>query len=128
MRNEKKELRNWIGAAAIFLLIVGLLVHLSIWEVPSVNKDFFVSISSIIASSLGFVIFSIIGKDPEEVQDLQKRNEGLQKQIDQLVKQKDELEGMLIRLQDSIIDTAGAIGQGYFAALGIEKINKKNEK
>jgi len=122
INNEKKELRNWIGAAVIFLLIVGLLVHLSIWEVPSVNKDFFVSISSIIASSLGFVIFSIIGKDDAEVQDLQKRNEGLQTKIDQLVRQKDDLEGMLIKLQESLIKTVGNVGENY-----LNRIIKEDE-
>jgi len=120
--NEKKELRNWIGAAVIFLLIIGLLIHLSVWKVPTENKDFFVSISSIIASSLGFVIFSIIGKDDAEVADLQKRNEGLQTKIDQLVRQKDDLESMLIKLQEGLISTVGSVGTNYF-----NKILKENE-
>jgi len=120
--NEKKELRNWIGAAVIFLLIIGLLIHLSVWKVPTENKDFFVSISSIIASSLGFVIFSIIGKDDAEVADLQKRNEGLQTKIDQLVRQKDDLESMLIKLQEGLISTVGNVGTNY-----LNKILKENE-
>lgn len=120
--NEKKELRNWIGAAVIFLLIIGLLIHLSVWKVPTENKDFFVSISSIIASSLGFVIFSIIGKDDAEVADLQKRNERLQTKIDQLVRQKDDLESMLIKLQEGLISTVGSVGTNY-----LNKILKENE-
>ena len=45
MTNDKnKDLRHYLGALGIFLLIICLLLFLSFVEIPPVNKDLFVDI------------------------------------------------------------------------------------
>ena len=44
----QKDIRHYIGAAGIFLLIIFLLLFLSFNQIPPVNKDVFVSIVGII--------------------------------------------------------------------------------
>jgi len=67
LRNEKKEIRHYIGAAGIFILIILLLLFLSYVEIPPVNKDLFVAIVGTLVSSLGIVVYVIIGQQPDEV-------------------------------------------------------------
>ena len=45
-----------------------------------------------------------IGKDPNELQELQRRNDSLEMKINQLVEQKDQLEGMIIKMQEEMLD------------------------
>ena len=49
-----KEIRHYVGAIGIFMLVVGILVFLSYNEIPSVNKDVIVSIIGMIVGSLSF--------------------------------------------------------------------------
>ena len=74
MTNDRKEVRHYIGAAGIFVLIVALLLFLSFVEIPPVNKDLFVAIVGTLVSSLGMVVYTIIGQQPDEVNKLQKKN------------------------------------------------------
>ena len=101
--NNKKELRHYAGAAGIFLLIILLLVFLSFVQVPPVNKDLFVAIVGTLVSSLGIVVYVIIGQQPDEVTKLQKRNEALESMTHQMEKRNDQLEEMIIQMQKEII-------------------------
>ena len=67
MANQNKDVRHYAGAAGIFLLIIMLLIFLSYVEVPPVNKDLFVAIVGTLVSSLGVVVYTIIGQQPDEV-------------------------------------------------------------
>jgi len=109
-----KELRNYIGAGIIFIFVIGILVFLSYNEIPSVNKDVIVSIIGMIVGSLSVVIMTIIGRSPDEVNELKKQNEGLTQKVDHLVSQKDELEKMLITIQTNIIDQLTLLGANAF--------------
>ena len=53
MTNERKDIRHYVGALGIFVLIVCLLLFLSFVEIPPVNKDLFVAIVGTLVSSLG---------------------------------------------------------------------------
>lgn len=103
MKQENKDLRHYIGAAGIFMLIITLLVFLSFVEVPPVNKDLFVAIVGTLVSSLGIVVYTIIGQQPDEVNKLTKKNEALSTLTAQMEKRNDQLEEMIIKIQKDII-------------------------
>jgi hypothetical protein len=103
MKQENRDLRHYIGAAGIFMLIITLLVFLSFVEVPPVNKDLFVAIVGTLVSSLGIVVFTIIGQQPDEVNKLTKKNEALNTLTAQMEKRNDQLEEMIIKIQRDII-------------------------
>ena len=101
---RKKDLVHYCGAAGIFLMVILLLLYLANNSIPSDNKDIFVSITGMIVGSLSVVIYALIGRNPEEVAGLQSKVESQSKHIEMLVQQKDDIEGMLINLQDNLID------------------------
>ena len=103
MKQENRDLRHYIGAAGIFMLIITLLVFLSFVEVPPVNKDLFVAIVGTLVSSLGIVVYTIIGQQPDEVNSLTKKNEALNTLAAQMEKRNDQLEEMIIKIQRDII-------------------------
>ena len=109
-----KEIRHYVGAIGIFMLVVGILIFLSYNEIPSVNKDVIVSIIGMIVGSLSVVIMTVIGRNPDEVNELKKANEGLTSKVNHLVQQKDELEKMLITVQTNIIDQLTLLGANAF--------------
>ena len=99
----QKDIRHYIGAAGIFLLIIFLLLFLSFNQIPLVNKDVFVSIVGMMVGSMSVVIYTIIGKNPEEVEQLKSKNESSAATADQMEKRNDQLEEMIIQIQDDII-------------------------
>ena len=114
MNGHAKDLRHYAGASGIFLLVVLLLLFLSYNEIPPVNKDVFVSIVGMLVGSLSVVIFTIIGKNPEELEQIKSRNASLQVNIDQMEKRNDQLESMIIRIQEDIIDKLTLLGASAF--------------
>jgi ABC-type enterochelin transport system permease subunit len=104
MVNDRKEIRHYLGAAGIFILIVALLLFLSFVEIPPVNKDLFVAIVGTLVSSLGMVVYTIIGQQPDEVNKLQKQNQSLTSINDQMETRNDQLEQMIIEMQKDMID------------------------
>ena len=104
MANDKKEVRPYAGALGIFMLIVLLLLFLSFIEIPPVNKDLFVAIVGTLVSSLGMVVYTIIGQQPDEVNKLQKKNESLSSINNQMETRNDQLEQMIIDMQKEMIE------------------------
>lgn len=100
---KKKDLIHYSGAAGIFLLVILLLLYLANNSIPKENKDIIVSIVGMIVGSLSVVIYAIIGRNPDEVNDLKTKVESQQKHIDTLVQQKDAYEAQMIALQKEII-------------------------
>ncbi len=98
-----KDLRHYIGAAGIFLLIIFLLLFLSFNQIPPVNKDVFVSIVGMMVGSMSVVIYTIIGKNPEELEQMKQKNESLQATADQMEVRNDQLEEIIINIQKDII-------------------------
>ena len=117
------DLRHYAGAAGIFILIILLLLFLSFNQIPPVNKDIFVTVTGMVVGSLSVVIYTIIGRNPDEVDALTKKVDSLQTSNDHLVKQKDELENMVITLQENMIDKISVLGASFIDNL-IEKRNK----
>ena len=117
---KKRDLIHYCGAAGIFLMVVLLLLYLANNSIPADNKDIFVSITGMIVGSLSVVIYAIIGRNPEEVSQLQSKVESQSKHIEMLVKQKDEMERMLIDIQNNLIDNMTIMGSSLF-----DSLNKK---
>ena len=109
-----KELRHYIGAIGIFVFVIGILVFLSFHQIPNMNKDVVVSIIGMIVGSLSVVIMTVIGRNPDEVNELKKQNEGLNSKVEHLVAQNVELERMLITIQTNIIDQLTLLGANAF--------------
>jgi len=105
-----KDLRHYLGAAGIFLLIVFLLLFLSYNEIPPVNKDVFVSVVGMMVGSLSVVIYTIIGKNPEELESLRSKNESLQAGMQMMEVRNDQLEAMIIQIQKNIITRLTKLG------------------
>ena len=116
-----KEIRHYIGAIAIFIFVIGILIFLAFNEIPSMNKDVVVSIIGMIVGSLSVVIMTVIGRNPDEVNELQKRNEGLSAKVENLIMQKDDLEKMLITIQTNIIDQLTLLGANAFDTIYSKK-------
>ena len=116
-----KELRHYIGAIGIFVFVIGILVFLSFHQIPNMNKDVVVSIIGMIVGSLSVVIMTVIGRNPDEVNELKKQNEGLNSKVEHLVAQNVELERMLITIQTNIIDQLTLLGANAFDTIYSKK-------
>jgi|TARA_R100000329_G_scaffold133186_1_gene112848 Na+/melibiose symporter-like transporter len=112
--NGNRDIRHYVGAVGVFLLVILLLLFLSFHQIPADNKDIFVSITGMIVGSLSVVIYAVIGKNPDEVAQLQKKNQSLQSLCDQMEKRNDQLEAMIIKIQEDIIDKLTLLGASAF--------------
>jgi hypothetical protein len=121
---KKRDLIHYCGAAGIFLMVVLLLLYLANNSIPADNKDIFVSITGMIVGSLSVVIYAIIGRNPDEVAQLQSKVESQSKHIDMLVEQKDAYEKQMITLQSDIIDKLSLAGTVAFDSI----FDLKNKK
>lgn len=110
---KNKEIRHYVGAAGVFILVVGLMLFLAYNDIPQSNKDIFVSIIGMIVGSLSVVIYTIIGKNPDEVNALQQKVESLQSLADTMEKRNDQLEAMIIELQREIISKLSVVGAQF---------------
>jgi ABC-type enterochelin transport system permease subunit len=110
---KNKELRGYIGAATVFILVMGLLLFLAFFEIPETNNDIFKVIVGMLVGSLSVVIYTFIGKNPEEVESLKAKNESLESQVAQIVLEKDKLEKMLREYQSEVIDKLAISGEHF---------------
>lgn len=121
---RKRDLIYYCGASGIFIVVILLLIYLANNSVPAENKDIFVSITGMIVGSLSVVIYAIIGRNPDEVAQLQSKVESQQKHIEMLVEAKDAYESQIISLQNEVIDKLSLAGSLAFDTM-FEFKNKK---
>ena len=114
---KKKDILHYSGAAGIFLLVIFILLYFANNSIPKENKDIIISIVGIIIGSLSVVMYSLIGKNPDEVKDLTAKVESQQKHIEQLVEQKDAYEALMINLQKDIINKLSMAGEVIFKSV-----------
>lgn len=108
-----KELRGYIGAGIIFFLVMGLLLFLAFFQIPDSNNDIFKVIVGMLVGSLSVVVYTFIGKNPEELATLKSRNEALEQQVEQMVVEKDKIEAMLRDLQTEVIEKLSLTGESF---------------
>tara|TARA_R100001509_G_scaffold6330_1_gene3715 strand:+ start:13 stop:390 length:378 start_codon:yes stop_codon:yes gene_type:complete len=111
--SRDKDLRGYLGAGIIFFLVMGLLLFLAFYEIPETNNDIFKVIVGMLVGSLTVVIYTFIGKNPEEVAELQAKSQSLETKVSQLVKEKDNVEFMLRSLQSDVINKLSVTGQNF---------------
>ena len=121
---KKRDLIYYCGASGIFIVVILLLIYLANNSVPAENKDIFVSITGMIVGSLSVVIYAIIGRNPDEVAQLQSKVESQQKHIEMLIEAKDAYESQIISLQNEVIDKLSLAGSLAFDTM-FEFKNKK---
>tara|TARA_R100001460_G_scaffold66010_1_gene106396 strand:- start:3755 stop:4072 length:318 start_codon:yes stop_codon:yes gene_type:complete len=92
---------------------MGLLLFLAFYEIPETNNDIFKVIVGMLVGSLTVVIYTFIGKNPEEVAELQAKSQSLETKVSQLVKEKDNVEFMLRSLQSDVINKLSVTGQNF---------------
>jgi ABC-type enterochelin transport system permease subunit len=110
---SNKELRGYIGSATVFLLVMGLLLFLAFFEIPETNNDIFKVIVGMLVGSLSVVIYTFIGKNPEEVESLRAKNESLERQLEMIVQDKDKIEKMLRDYQSEVIEKLAISGENF---------------
>jgi ABC-type enterochelin transport system permease subunit len=110
---NNKELRGYVGAGIVFFLVMGLLLFLAFVEIPDKNNDIFKVIVGMLVGSLSVVIYTFIGKNPEEVATLKSKNESLEAQVEQAIVEKDKIERMLRDLQSETIEKLSITGENF---------------
>jgi len=110
---RNKEMRGYIGSATVFVMVMGLLLFLAFFEIPDTNNDIFKVIVGMLVGSLSVVIYTFIGKNPEEVESLKAKNEALEDKVSSMVIEKDKLEKLLRDLQTEVIDKLAVSGNNF---------------
>ena len=110
---KDKELRGYIGAGVIFFLVMALLLFLAFYEIPETNNDIFKVIVGMLVGSLSVVIYTFIGKNPEEVAELQAKSQSLETKVKQTVEEKNNIEALLRNLQSDVIEKLSVTGQNF---------------
>ena len=110
---KNKELRGYLGAATVFAMVMGLLLFLAFKEIPDTNNDIFKVIVGMLVGSLSVVIYTFIGKNPEEVESLKAKNEALEDTGAGMVVEKDKLEKLLRDLQTEVINKLSITGEKF---------------
>tara|TARA_A100001011_G_C14257875_1_gene820907 strand:- start:1200 stop:1598 length:399 start_codon:yes stop_codon:yes gene_type:complete len=121
-----KDIRHYTGALIVFFLIVGIMLYLSTYSVPTENRDIITTLVGMTAASLAMVISSITGRNPDDLEEAKKKIVSLESRIDLLVSQKDSLEHMIIKMQEDSIDKLSLMSTFYIDDL--RKNVKKDEK
>lgn len=101
---ERKEIRGYVGSGIVFLFVILLLVFLSWQEIPKSNNDSFKLIIGALIATIGAAVYTFIGRDPNELQELQRKNDSLETKVEGLVSEKDRLENLIIKMQEDLID------------------------
>ena len=99
-----KEIRHYVGSLFIFLLIIGIVFILMQYPVLETNKEVVMMLIGTLSASIGLVISTITGAKPDDVNALKGDLEKKQAQIDFLTKAKDDLEEMIMKLQQQMLD------------------------
>ena len=99
-----KEIRHYVGSLFIFLLIIGIVFILMQYPVLETNKEVVMMLIGTLSASIGLVVSTITGAKPDDVNALKSEVDKKQSQIDFLTKAKDDLEGMIMQLQEQMLD------------------------
>ena len=101
---HSKDRRGFFGAIGILAVVIVITVSLFFLEIPEKNNDVIKLIIGVLVGSLGPTIFSILGRDSNEMEKKNLRIQHLESENQSLGKRVDHLETMFIDLQNRIID------------------------
>ena len=97
----KVESRGFYGSAAVFGAIIIILGVLFFIEVPESNNDIVKVIIGMLVASLSMIMYTIAGRNPDEVEKLQTENVRLVQENTDLRERLDKLETMFMDFQKS---------------------------
>lgn len=104
-----KQMRGFYGSLGVFIAIILVLGTLFFIEVPDKNNDIVKVIIGMLVSSLTMILYTIAGKDTNEVEILKHENEMLKEKNKSLTERVDHLEQMFMHLQERVIDKLSKI-------------------
>lgn len=78
---QDKELRSYVGSWFYIGLVFTIIAFLSYKEVPHDNNDIIKTIIGMLIGSLTIVVYTLIGKDPEEVKQAEEKAERLEQHL-----------------------------------------------
>jgi cell shape-determining protein MreC len=116
----EKEARGFWGSILVFIAIMVLLIILFWVDIPDSNNDIVKVIIGMLVSSLSVILYTIAGKNPDELEAMKREYETERKEKE-LLKQKNEaltarvnhLEEMFMELQKQVIDKLSVlVGKG----------------
>jgi len=99
-----KEKRGFFGAIGVFIAIMGVLVTLFFVRVPTENNDIVKVIIGMLVSALSMILYTLAGKDTNEISVLKNENELLRQKNRHLTERIDSLESMFMKLQTEVIN------------------------
>lgn len=113
MSIQNKDIRGWLGAVGILLLIISIEVSLIFIEVPKGNNDTFKMVIGMIVGTLSTVIYSIINKDSDEVDKLKSEVGILRMENRTLREHLQYTDSKFMDLQSQVIDKLSIIANQY---------------
>jgi len=99
-----KGTRNFVGSIFYIVVVVAIIGFFGINTVPAENKDFVVTLCTVLASGALLAVYQIIGKDPDELNRLIIEKRLLSQKNDELTKRVTDLEKMFMDLQEKVIN------------------------
>lgn len=112
---NSKDKRGYIGAWAFVLLVFTIIGFLAFKEIPKSNKDLITAIVGMLVTSLGVVVYTLIGKDESEVEELKKENSVLKSENNNLRERVNHLEIMFMDLQQKVISNLSLLSENSVA-------------
>lgn len=104
-----KEKRGYIGSWAYIVIVFIIIGFLGFNEVPETNKDLITTIIGMLVASLGIVVYTLIGKDEDEVKELKQENKELRAIVEKQQTEIDSLKELLHKLQERVVDKISEI-------------------
>lgn len=96
--------KHFLGAVGIFSVLMLLTAGLFIFPIQESNQVIVQNIVSLLSGILTMVIYTIIGKSPDDLDNIKKENLNLLVRIEHLENENRELRDSIRALQTQIID------------------------
>lgn len=96
--------KHFLGAVGIFGVLMVLTAGLFVFPIQESNQAIVQNIVSLLSGILTMVIYTIIGKSPDDLDNLKRENSNLEVRIEHLEKENKELREQLVKLQTQIIE------------------------
>lgn len=109
--SRQKRKAGFYGAIGMFLTVIAITISLFFFEIPEKNNDVIKLIIGVLVGSISPIVYSILGKDGDEIEKKNLRIEYLESENKQLKKRTDHLEEMFMNLQAKVIDKLSLLAE-----------------
>lgn len=101
---NSKEKRGFYGSSFVFLTICAILTTLFFVEIPESNNDVVKVMIGMIVSALSMILYTIAGRNPDEVDALKNENIRVKEENTNLRERLDKLESMFMDFQKTELE------------------------